>query len=712
MLQVLQYQKSGEIKVEELPAPECLENGILVKTSYSLISAGTEKTSVSNTQSSLIQRAKQQPDQVKMVMDYIKKEGILSTYQRVMSKLQDYKLLGYSLSGVVVESKCDDFAVGDRVACAGAGYANHAEYVTVPKNLACKIPDNVDMEDAAFTTLASIALQGVRQADVRLGENVAVIGLGLLGQITIQLLKSSGCKVIGLDINEKLFDKAKQFGADAVFLSNFDYIKQVQSFTKGIGCDAVIITASTSSDEPMELAINIARKKGKVVVVGAVGMNIPRNPFYQKELGITISCSYGPGRYDPFYEELGNDYPVAWVRWTENRNMQAILNLLADGKLNFKSMTSHIFDIKDAVKAYDIITGKIKEDFTGILLKYTDIQNDKNIVRTYKIKNYEPKSNVKIAFLGAGTFGQTYLIPNIKKAGADLIAVSTAKPSTSLSAAKKFGFKYSSTDSIELINHNEVNTVFIATQHNLHSKFVIESIKAGKPVYVEKPLAINFKELEEIDRVVEDFNGRVMLGFNRRFSQPFVDMKHFLLQSKSPKNILYRVNAGYIPKGHWTQLPEQGGRIIGEVCHFIDCMVYLTDSLPVTVYCNSLSIADNEMKNRDNISLTIKFADGSLGTILYLANGDKSLPKEYCEVHCEGTSTIMNDFKTLEFHRAGKVWKNKYDGRKGHREEIIATIEALKTGKDMPIPYEVIRAVTVTTFKAEESLNSNNVVNI
>ena len=313
MLQVLQHQKTGEIKVENLPAPQCIENGILVKTHYSLISPGTEKTSVTSTQSSLLQRAKKQPEQVKLVLDYIKKEGLLSTYQRVISKLQDYKVLGYSLSGTVIESRCDEFAVGDKVACAGAGYANHAEYVTIPKNLACKIPENVDLKDAAFTTLASIALQGVRQADVRIGETIAVIGLGLIGQITIQLLKSAGCNIIGLDINQKLFEKAIQFGANAVYPSNFDYIKQIQAHTNGIGCDAVIITASTNSNEPIELAINLARKKGKIVIVGDVGMQIPRNPFYQKELNITISCSYGPGRYDPFYEEIGNDYPVAWA---------------------------------------------------------------------------------------------------------------------------------------------------------------------------------------------------------------------------------------------------------------------------------------------------------------------------------------------------------------------------------------------------------------
>lgn len=712
MLQIVQYQKNGEMIIEEMPAPICPANGVLVRTIFSLISAGTEKSSVSNAQSSMIQRAKKQPDQVKMVLDYVKKEGVKSTFNRVMSKLEDFKVLGYSSSGIVVETDCDEFAVGDRVACAGAGYANHAEFVAIPKNLVCKIPDNICFEDATYTTLGSIALQGVRQADVRLGENVAVIGLGLLGQITVQLLKASGCRVIGMDIDESLFEMATKYGADAVFKSSFDYVKNIQAVTKGVGCDAVIITASTGSNEPMELAINLARKKGKVVVVGAVGMNIQRAPFYQKELDITISCSYGPGRYDANYEELGNDYPLAWVRWTENRNMQTILQLIADGKLEVKSMTSHQFNIKEATKAYEIITGKIQEKFLGILIQYPGFLAKQNIGRTQIVTKYETQSKVKLAFLGAGTFGQTYLIPNLKKAGADLVAVSTAEPATAQSAAKKFGFALSSTDSLEIINHKDVNAVFCATQHDLHSKFVIESIKAGKPVYVEKPLAINLDELKEIDKLVEEKSAQVMVGFNRRFSKPFVDTKKFFSQKKSPMSLFYRVNAGYIPKTHWAQRPEQGGRIIGEACHFIDCMVFLTDALPLSIYATSLSIADNDMRNRDNIHLHIKFSDGSVGTILYLANGDKSLSKEYCETFCEGSSAIMNDFRTLDLFRNGKLVQNKYDGRKGHKEEVIATVEAIKHGEEMPISYQILRTVTYATFLAEESLNNGQILSL
>ncbi|ROL58870.1 oxidoreductase, partial [Bacteroidetes/Chlorobi group bacterium ChocPot_Mid] len=599
---------------------------------------------------------------------------------------------------------CDDFALGDRVACGGAGYANHAEFIAIPKNLACNIPENVSFEDASYTTLGSIAMQGVRQANVRLGENVAVIGLGLLGQITVQLLKASGCNVVGLDIDQSLFEQAKKYGCDATYPSSTDFVKNVNAFTKGLGCDAVIITASTNSNEPMELAIQLARKKGRVVVVGAVGMNIQRSPFYQKELEITISCSYGPGRYDAFYEELGQDYPPAYVRWTENRNMQSFLELIAHGKMDVRSMTTHTFDIKNAVQAYEIITGKTQQKFLGILLKYPEIQY-KNIKRTIELKKFEPKSNVKIAFLGAGTFGQTYLIPNLQKSGVDLLAVTTAEPATSQSAAKKFGFALSSTDSLEMINHKDVNAVFCATRHDTHAKFVIESIKAHKPVYVEKPLAVTFAELEEIDKAIKENDGRVMVGYNRRFSQPFVDMKKFFSERKSPMSLLYRVNAGYIPKNHWTQLPEQGGRIIGEACHFIDCMLFLTDSLPENIHAVSISTADNDMKNRDNVVITIKFSDGSVGTIQYLANGDKALPKEYCEVFCESTSAVMNDFRKLDLYRNAKQTQKTYDGRKGHLEEIFAVVDAIKQGKEMPISYEVLRAVSMATFEVEEKLD-------
>ena len=705
MLQVIQHQKSGEIIVEELPAPECLNEGILVRTEYSLISAGTERTSVTNAKSSLIQRAKRQPDQVKLVMDFIKKEGVMATAKRVLSTLASYKTMGYSIAGEVIESRCDEFAVGDLVACGGAGYAVHAEVITVPKNLAVKIPENVSLQDACYTTLGSIALQGIRQADLRLGENVAVIGLGLLGQLTVQMLKASGCRVVGMDINEGLFEKAKEYGCDVCYPSSKDYIKDVKAFTRGIGCDAVILTASTDSNEPVELALQLARKKGKVVVVGAVGMNIPRSPFYEKEIDLKISCSYGPGRYDRNYEELGHDYPAAYVRWTENRNMQAFLDLIASGNIDVESMTTHTMEIDKAAKAYDIITGKVQENFLGILLHYPERKD--YLKRTVKIKEYEAKSEVKLAFLGAGSFAQNYLIPPLKQANVDFTAVSTATAVNAQTAAKKHGFAYSSTDSSELINHKDTNAVFCATLHDTHGKYVIESVEAGKPVFVEKPLAISREELEKISEAVEKHNGRVMTGFNRRFSKSFETIKSFFEGRSEPMNISYRVNAGQLPGTHWVYDKAQGsGRVIGEACHFIDCMAYLAKSLPVKVYAETISGKDPDVFRGDNIAITIKFADGSMGILNYLNTSDSSVPKELCEVSCGGSTAIMDNFTTVSLYKNGKVKKHTFDGKKGHDEEVLATIEAIKNGKEMPISFKELKAVTEATFAANESIKT------
>lgn len=711
MLQVVQYQKTGEIFVEDLPAPSCPNNGILVRTAYSVISAGTEKISVTNTQASLLQRAKQQPDQVKQVLDNIKKEGIINTISKVKTKLESYKSLGYSAAGIVIESKCDKFRTGDRVACGGAGLAVHAEYLAIPKNLAVKIPDNVDFDQACYTTLGAIALQGVRQANLRLGEKVAVIGLGLLGQITVQLLKASGCSVLGLDIDESLFPRATSFGCDLTLLSSFDNLSLMKEFSMGNGFDAVLITASTSSNEPVELAIELARKKGRVVVVGAVNMNLPRSPFYEKELDITISCSYGPGRYDPQYEDEGIDYPYPYVRWTENRNMIAIIELLASGKLNTKALTTHIFSINDAVKAYDLITGKIKEDYLGILIKYPDTQDTpKKFIQYHKTT---AKNRLGIGFIGAGQFGTSYLLPHIKASNSLLVAVSTNNPVNVATVAKQFEFEIGTTDSDSIINHPDVDLVFCATRHDSHSYYVSQAIKNNKPVFVEKPLAINREQLEEIDSLVKEHNGLVFVGYNRRFSAPFRKIKELFNQFSEPKFITYRVNAGKIPINHWVYREEQGsGRIIGEACHFIDCMVYLTDSLPTQVFAYNLSSLSDDVYNRDSVSIIIKFGDGSVGNLNYLANGDSKLEKEYCEVFCNGSVAIMKNFESVEFFSNGKLDRYKFDGKKGHKEEIIAVIDSVSQGKPFPMNYDEIRAVSLSTFAVLESLDKGLPINI
>ncbi|MBX3042773.1 MAG: bi-domain-containing oxidoreductase [Candidatus Kapabacteria bacterium] len=708
MLQVIQYQKKGDIVVSEMPPPVCPEGGILVRSSFSLISAGTEKTSVSKAKSSLLERAKKQPEDVKLVLDFIKKEGILSTYKRVKSKLDSYKSLGYSSSGIVIESRSSQFSIGDRVACAGAGIANHAEIIAVPSNLAVKIPENVDYQSAAYTTVAAIAMQGVRQADVRIGETVAVIGLGLIGQITIQLLRAAGCRVIGLDINEKLFDTSISSGAEISLKSSDESLNSVMSFTRGLGCDAVLITAGTSSNQPIELALNITRKKGKVVIVGAVGMNIPRTPFYMKEIDLRISCSYGPGRYDVNYEEKGIDYPAAYVRWTENRNMSSILDLLSSKTIDFNKLTTHSFRIKDAPTAYDLITGKIQDDYLGILLEY-DL-NKEILTSTVSIKKIKSTSEINIGFIGLGTFARNYLIPPLQKSGTHFAGVSSKDPVNAKSAAENLGFDFLTANGDDIISDDRVNTVFIASRHDSHSGYVVNSLKAGKNVFVEKPLAVNQLQLDEIRDTLKESTARLMVGFNRRFSKSFKTIFEYFSARSEPLFINYRINAGFIPKSHWVQQSEQGGRIIGEVCHFIDCMLYLTKAKPVSVYASSVSSANKELTDHDNVSIVIKFSDGSLGTISYIASGGSSLPKEFCEVHSDRKTAVMNNFETVEFYSGSERKLVKSDGKKGIDEEVEAFISSVRNGISMPIKFEEIYLVTKATFAALHSLQNGQTI--
>jgi polar amino acid transport system substrate-binding protein len=715
MKQIIHYQKSGEIFIEELPAPKLKSGGILVQNIYSLISAGTERTSVETAQASMIGKAKSRPDLVNQVLDNIKKEGLVATYEKVMNRLDNYKELGYSSAGIVLESSVEDFKPGDKVACAGSS-ANHSELIFVPKNLAVKIPDNVSFEETSFTTLGAIALQGVRQADVKLGENVVVIGLGLIGLITVQLLKANGCKVLGLDINENNFEIAKKFGCNECALFNYDSIKFVESFTNGYGSDAVIITASTKSNEPIEYSLNFARKRSKIVIVGVTGMDIPRSPFYEKELDIRISCSYGPGRYDPIYEEKGIDYPIGYVRWTERRNMEAIVNLLSEKKLDFQSLITHKIPIEDGLKAYDLITGKIKEKYIGILIEYSsEIKDLSKELRKIDLNTVPIKdSDVRVGFIGAGNFAQSYLIPPLQKIGIPLIGLATSKPVNAKTTAKKFDFKFATTETKDIFSNDEINTIFIATRHDSHAKFVIEGIKNNKNIFVEKPLAINENELNEIEQTIKDYNFDKVLfvGFNRRFSRPIQLIKKFFSDIREPLLIHYRVNAGFIPLNHWIQDPSQGGRIIGEACHFIDTMVYLTGSLPVSVFAESIISHNTQTKNDDTVSIIIKFEDGSVGNLLYLANGDGSVPKEYCEVYGGGRTAIMNNFQEVIFYKNNKTKNQKFDGKKGHQQEIQHFIN-ICLGKEKPqLSLDEIIAVTKATFRAIQSLEKKQLVEV
>lgn len=707
MKQVIQNFKTGELYVDEVPVPSLSRGMVLVENTFSLISAGTERSTVKVGKASLLGKAKQRPDLVAQVLQNIKKEGIKATLEKVRTKLDSLKALGYSTSGRVVASMDSNnyFKPGDRVACAGQDYASHAEVVAIPQNLVVKVPDNVSDEEASFTTLGAIAMQGVRQAEPRLGEVVCVIGLGLLGQITCQLLKANGCKVLGIDISERLIELAKELGADAALNRQDENLRAfINNFTYGHGFDSIIITAATSSNDPIELSAEIARKKGRVVVVGAIKMDVPRDPhFYRKELELRMSCSYGPGRYDVNYEENGSDYPYPYVRWTEQRNMEAFLQLIDQGRINIKPLITHTFNIEEAERAYDIVMGKVKEPHIGILLRYPE--NEKKFNTRYQVGSH-PVQQINLGVIGAGSFAQSYLIPYAKSWGASLDTVVTSKGITAKNVAQKFGFNGASSESNDVINNPAINTVFIATPHNSHAHFVREALKGGKHVFVEKPLAMVEAELEEIRTYCSLNKGQVMVGFNRRFAPVAVELKKAFDGIGEPLVINYRVNAGFIPKEHWTQNEQiGGGRIIGEVCHFIDLMQYFTGALPVTVYAQCINAASEQIKNDDNLIINLTFNDGSVGSIIYVANGDKSLPKERVEIFGGGKVGVINDFRAGELHSGNKSRELKLEG-KGHKQEVYEFLEAIKHGREYPISFESIYATTKATFRILDSLHT------
>jgi predicted dehydrogenase/threonine dehydrogenase-like Zn-dependent dehydrogenase len=705
--QLIQNFKTGKLYVDELPMPSISEGMVLVENKFSLISSGTERSTVKVAKANLLGKAKQRPDLVAQVLANIKKEGLAATINKVKTKLDSLKAMGYSTAGTVLTSmdKKGMFQPGDRVACAGQGYASHAEIVSVPENLVVKIPDNVSFEDAAFTTLGAIALQGVRQAEPRLGEKVCVIGLGLLGQITGQLLKANGCDVFGIDLSDRLIALANDLSVTkALHRNDPNLISACENFTNGHGFDSIIITAAAPTNDPIVLSTEISRRKGRIVVVGAVKMDVPRDPyFYKKELELRISCSYGPGRYDVDYEERGLDYPFAYVRWTEQRNMEAFLEMISKGLINVKPLVTHTFDIEQAEAAYDIVVGTNPQPHIGILLKYYEHQGK---FSTSTPVRHQPTKQINAGFIGAGSFAQSYLIPNVKAFGASLDTVVTSKGITSKNVAEKFGFNFCSVELKDILGKADINTVFIATPHSSHADQVIKSLKAGKNVFVEKPLAVTQEELDEVIRVKSSKNLPLMVGFNRRFAPVCVSVKKEFESGGEPLVINIRVNAGFIPKDHWTQIPEIGaGRIIGEMCHFIDLMQYFTNAEPVKVYADCINSTNEKIKVDDNIAIVVKFNDGSVGNLTYLANGDKSLPKEHIEVFGAGKAAVINDFQDGIVYSGNKTRKLQSSG-KGHREEVKAFLSALNEGNDSPISFRSICLTTATTFKIIDSLNT------
>lgn len=720
MKQVLQNNKTGRMSVTDVPTPIVQQGRVLVRASASLISAGTERMAVDEGKKSLIERARERPELVKQVIEKAKNEGFLKTFNAVRSKLGSSTALGYSAAGIVVDVGDDvtEFSIGDRVACAGAGYASHAEVLSVPKNLCVRLPDGVSFDAGAFGTLGAIALQGVRLADPTLGESIVVIGLGLLGQITVQLLKANGCRVFGIDLDPLKVELARELGADSAALSDENVKRAVLDWSRGRGADAVLITAGTPSNQPIELAGEISRLKGRVVAVGMVGMDVPRNLYFKRELSLMVSMSYGPGRYDPEYEERGHDYPFAYVRWTENRNIEAFLDLVGEGRVNVERLITHRFSIEEGERAYQLIAGETKEPYLGIVLQY---DTERELERRIEVKRSEKASAsaeasnaVRVGMIGAGVYAQAMLLPFYKAEGVDFRAITTASGVSARDIAEKYGFNYCATSADDVLDDADVNLVVVATRHDLHAELVRRALLKGKHVFVEKPLALSDEELEGVLDAAANSAGQVMVGFNRRFSPLARAAREFFNGRQAPLSISYRVNAGRIPKSHWLQDPrEGGGRIIGEVCHFIDLMQYLTGSLVTRIYAESITSRNQEMVDEDNSFITLRFADGSNGSIAYLSEGDKAMPKERVEIFSEGKSFVLDDFRSATSYRNGREESTKPRQQdKGQADETRAVCEVVLTASPAPIALDDLAATTRATFRIRESLRTGQVVNV
>jgi predicted dehydrogenase/threonine dehydrogenase-like Zn-dependent dehydrogenase len=711
MKQVLQSARTGTIEVADVPAPRVLPGCVLVRIAASLVSAGTERASSDFAAKSLLQKARSRPDLVREVMNKIRRDGLLSAASAVRSRLDQPAALGYSSAGTVMEigEGIDDFRPGDRVACAGAGFAVHAEFACVPRLLVARIPSAaVTLESAAFTTIGAVAIHGVRTAEVKLGDVVAVIGLGLLGQLTVQILNAAGCRVVGIDPVQQRAELAAKSGALAVTASEAEFRDLCLRHSGGHGADSVLIAAETPSSGPVNLASEVARDRGVVVAVGTVGMDLQRKLYYEKELDFRVSRSYGPGRYDTAFEQKGRDYPIGYVRWSETRNMEAFLQLLTDGKVDVKPLITHSFAIENAGAAYELITGETHEPHLGVVIRYS---NDADSPRRLEIVSRRPASSmqgqVRVGVLGAGNFSQGVLIPAIKAApGTELVGLCASSGARARSTADKFGFGFCTTDEEQIYSDASINTIVIATRHHLHAAQVMRALECGQNVFCEKPLCLNEEELEQIERSYAQCGAglRLMVGFNRRFAAMARQMKDFLSKSASPFTMHYRVNAGSLPKDHWIEDPEQGGgRILGEVCHFVDFLSFLCGAPPTAVSARSLNSPSGQ-----DVIVSLEFADGSQGTISYLCSGDRAFSKERVEVFGGGSVAVLDDFRHLDLVRNGRKTSSRswLKQDKGHAAEWKAFSGCIQSGQPAPISFEEITASTRSTIRILDSLRS------
>jgi predicted dehydrogenase/threonine dehydrogenase-like Zn-dependent dehydrogenase len=716
MKQVLQNLKSGITEVSEIPIPQVQPKTALVQTAVSLVSAGTERMLVDFAQKNLVEKARSRPDMVRQVLDKAKREGILPSVKAALNRLDQPMMLGYSSAGTILT--CGEgltgFKPGDRVACAGGGHAIHAEFAVIPQNLMAHLPDSVDFESGTFATLGAIALNGIRLAKIQLGDKVAVIGLGLLGLITAKLVAAAGCTVFGTDTNADRVRFARKTGFSASLRINSE--KSGLSFTQGRGFDAVLICADTTSSDTVMLAGAIARDRAHVISLGVVGIDLPRKLYYEKELFFQVSRSAGPGRYDPKYEEDGIDYPLGYIRWTEARNLEGFVQLIASGKISVKDLITHRFPIEKAADAYALITGKKPEPFLGVLLTYqpskesfhTRIALEKDVTA---VKGGE----VVVGVLGAGNYANAVFLPTMASVNeAQLRTIVSVTGTSAGFAGRKFHFLFASSKEEDIFKDEKINTVVILSRHDQHARQVIQTLRLKKNVYCEKPLAINEKELSLVENeLTRKDHGLLMVGYNRRFSAFGKTLKDFLSERSEPLYAHYRINAGALPKNHWQfDLKIGGGRIVGEACHFIDFISFLVGAPPCWVLTQALP--DQGKYNHDNVQITCEFADGSIGSVAYLANGDRSFSKEYLEVFCGGRIGILDDFNHLTMITDGrkKEIRSRIGQDKGHRGAWQAFLDCIKNGTQVPISYNEIMGVSRAALAARESLDSGSKIKI
>ena len=714
---VAQSYSSVELQSIECPNPVSRRGCLIVETTASLVSVGTEKAMIDVAKKSMLGKALARPDWVKQVISKIKTEGLMEAYRQSMARLDAPVPLGYSSAGIVtrVGDKVAEFAVGDHVACAGSGYASHAEVVSVPRNLCVKIPDGVSFEQASFVALGGIALEAVRMARPEVGHRVAVIGLGLLGQLTVQILKANGCRVAGIDLVPDKLALARDLGADEVInAAADDVISAAREFSGGYGADSVIIMASAESNQPLEQAAEMCRERGRVVATGLVGLNIPRKPFYEKEIEFVISRAWGPGMYDVDYEERDVKYPLPYVRWTARRNMAAFLDLVAEGRVNVEPLITHRFPFEQALDAYEMIL-EGEEPYLGVVLEYGGDEPER--VRHIDLKPKKglmiAKGEVGIGLIGAGLYARGTLLPALQKVkGVRYIGVATASGMSGRHVGDKFSFDYCTTDYHELLEDERVQAVFVLTRHGSHAHFVSEALRAGKAVFVEKPLALNEEELKEVVRAWQEGSGFLMVGFNRRFAPTTRYVQKRLEGGTGPLVAHCRCNAGYIPPDSWVHHPQEGGgRIIGEVCHFVDLIQAITGGLPTEVH---VSAADGSLAYlRDNIAVSLKLDNGSVGSIVYAAAGDKSFPREYVEVLGRGAVATIQNFKSASFTQSGRTSKKRGLGvDRGQVDELETFFRHLREGKPQPVPMREYVATTLAIFAMEESITSGEAAQI